>query len=93
VATEPAGSITIGELTGQHSPSEGGRRFEVLWTLEPRPVRDAAVTCARLAESFRPGLRLLDRLPAEPTPPACAELRRAARLLTRMAAYLGGPPA
>lgn len=65
----------------------------MVWALEPRPVRDAAVACARLAESFRPGLRLLDRLPAEPAPPACAELRRAAGLLTRMAAYLGGLPA
>jgi MerR family transcriptional regulator, light-induced transcriptional regulator len=76
------------EFPGQRQVSDADRRFEVLWTLDPRPVRDAAVTCARLAESFSPGLNLLDRLPAEPAPPISADLQRATGLLTRMAAYL-----
>jgi MerR family transcriptional regulator, light-induced transcriptional regulator len=76
------------EFPGQRQVSDADRRFEVLWTLDPRPVRDAAVTCARLAESFSPGLNVLDRLPAEPAPPISADLQRATGLLTRMAAYL-----
>jgi MerR family transcriptional regulator, light-induced transcriptional regulator len=81
------------EFPGQQRVSDADRRFEVLWTLDPRPVRDAAVTCARLAESFSPGLNLLDRLPAEPAPPISADLQRATGLLTRMVAYLDGRPA
>jgi MerR family transcriptional regulator, light-induced transcriptional regulator len=76
------------EFPGQRQVSDADRRFEVLWTLDPRPVRDAAVTCARLAESFSPDLNLLDRLPAEPAPPISLDLQRATGLLTRMAAYL-----
>jgi DICT domain-containing protein len=76
------------EFPGQTAASEADRRFEVLWTLDPRPVREAAVTCARLAEAFSPGLSLLDRLPADPVPPISADLQRATGLLTRMAAYL-----
>jgi DNA-binding transcriptional MerR regulator len=81
------------EIPGQSRASDAGRRFEVLFTLDPRPVRDAAVTCARLAESFSPGLELLGRLPAEPAPPVSADLQRATGLLTRMAAYLDARPA
>ncbi|HEY0937651.1 MAG TPA: DICT sensory domain-containing protein, partial [Trebonia sp.] len=77
------------EFPGQRQTRDADRRFEVLWTLDPRAVRDAAVTCARLAESFSPGLSLLDRLPAEPAPPVSADLQRATGLLTRMAVYLG----
>ena len=76
------------EFPGQRQVSDANRRFEVLWSLDPRPVRDAAVTCARLAESLSPGFSLLDRLPAEPAPPASVDLQRATGLLTRMAAYL-----
>jgi hypothetical protein len=81
------------ETPGQPQASGAGRRFEVLFTLDPRPVRDAAVTCARLAESFSPGLELLGRLPAEPAPPVSADLQRATGLLTRMSAYLDAHPA
>ena len=76
------------EFPGQDGTSEADRRFEALWTLDPRPVRDAARTCARLAESFSPGLNLLSQLPAEPAPPVSPDLQRATGLLTRMAAYL-----
>jgi DICT domain-containing protein len=79
------------EFPGQKQASDADRRFEVLWTLDPRPVRDAALACARLAESFSPGLKLLDRLPAEPAPPVSADLQRATGLLTRMVAYLDDP--
>ena len=78
------------EFPGQRGVSDADRKFEVLWTLDPRPVREAAVTCARLAQSFSPGLNLQDRLPAEPAPPVSADLQRATGLLTRMTAYLNG---
>jgi DNA-binding transcriptional MerR regulator len=76
------------EFPGQRDTEDAGRRFEVVWTLDPRPVRDAARTCAGLAETFSPGLGALGRLPAEPAPPGCAELQRATGLLTRVASYL-----
>ncbi|HWG15868.1 MAG TPA: DICT sensory domain-containing protein [Streptosporangiaceae bacterium] len=81
------------EFPGQRDTGDASRRFEVLWTLDPRPVRDAALTCARLAESFSPGLELLGRLPAEPAPPVSADLQRATGLLTRMTTYLDSYPA
>jgi MerR family transcriptional regulator, light-induced transcriptional regulator len=80
--------LTAWEIPGQRGTAEANRRFEALWTLDPRPVREAAHTCARLAETFSPGLGLLDRLPAEPAPPVSADLQRATALLTRMASYL-----
>ena len=45
--------------------------------------------CAQLARSVRPGLgSLLAALPSDPPPPASADLRRAAGLLSRMTGYL-----
>ena len=76
------------EFPGQGEVDDGRRRFEVLWTLDPRPVRDAALTCAHLADALSPGLGVAGRLPAEPAPPASADLQRATGLLTRMATYL-----
>jgi DICT domain-containing protein len=81
------------EIPGQRGAADANRRFEALWTLDPRPVREAAHTCARLAESFSPGLGLAGRLPAEPAPPVSADLQRATALLTRMASYLDHHPA
>jgi DICT domain-containing protein len=80
------------EFPGQSGTGDGERRFETLWTLDPRPVRDAARTCARLAEAFCPGLSLLGDLPAEPAPPVSADLQQATGLLTRMTAYLDRQP-
>jgi DICT domain-containing protein len=80
------------EFPGQGGTDEANRRFEALWTLDPRAVREAARACARLAESFRPGLGLLGRLAAEPAPPVSADLQRATGLQTRMASYLDHRP-
>jgi DICT domain-containing protein len=78
------------EFPGQ--PQDGGdagRRFEVIWSVDPQVVRSAANICAQLARSVRPGLdALLGALPSEPPPPASADLRRAAGLLSRMTGYL-----
>jgi len=81
--------VTGWELPGQPQAADASRRFEVIWSVDPQVVRDAAAICAQLARSVRPGLdALLDALPSEPPAPASADLRRAAGLLTRMTGYL-----
>jgi DICT domain-containing protein len=80
--------LTAWEFPGQDAKADVDRRFEVLWTLSPRAVRDAATICAQLAEQFSPGLRLLHRLPSGPPPPASADLQQATGLLNRMVSYL-----
>ena len=81
--------VTGWELPGQPKTADAGRRFEVIWSVDPRVVRSAAMICAELARPARPGLdRLLDSLPSEPAPPGSADLRRAAGLLNRMTGYL-----
>ena len=77
--------VTGWEFHGQPQAADPSRRFEVIWSVDPQVVRDAA-SCAQLARS---GLGpLLDFLPSEPPAPASADLRRAAGLLTRMTSYL-----
>jgi len=77
------------EFPGQPQAADASRRFEVIWSVDPQVVRDAAAICAQLARSARPGLGpLLDALPSEPPAPASADLRRATGLLTRMTSYL-----
>ena len=81
--------VTGWEFPGQPQAADASRRFEAVWSVDPQIVRDAAVICAQLARSARPGLGpLLDTLPSEPPAPASADLRRAAGLLTRMTSYL-----
>ena len=81
--------VTGWEFPGQPQAADASLRFEVIWSVDPQVVRDAAVICAQLARSARPGLGpLLDSLPSEPPAPASADLRRAAGLLTRMTSYL-----
>ena len=81
--------VTGWEFPGQPQAADANRRFEVIWSVDPQVVRDAAAICAQLARSARPGLGpLLDALPSEPPAPASADLRRAAGLLTRMTGYL-----
>lgn len=66
-----------------------GRRFEVLWSVDPRVVRDASLVSATLADHYRPGWRAagdmnLDEEVAE----ISEELRRASELFNRMLGYL-----
>lgn len=80
-------------VTGWEFPGQQGtgadRRFEVMWSVDPRVVRDAATICAQLAESLVPGsVRLLSDLPSDPPLPASADLHRAVGLLNRMTGYL-----
>jgi MerR family transcriptional regulator, light-induced transcriptional regulator len=81
--------VTGWEFPGQPHVADVGRRFEVIWSIDPQVVSHAAAICTQLARSARPELkRLLARLPADPAPPASDELRRAAGLLYRMTGYL-----
>jgi MerR family transcriptional regulator, light-induced transcriptional regulator len=81
--------VTGWEFPGQPQAADASRRFEVIWSVDPQVVRDAATICAQLARSAHPGLGpLVDALPSEPPAPASADLRRAAGLLTRMTSYL-----
>ncbi len=76
------------EIPGQHGVPDDARRFEVVWSLDPAVVRDAALICVRLAEYLAPELRLARLLPAGKPAPASADLRRATGLLSRMTGYL-----
>ena len=76
------------ELPGQHGVPDADRRFEVVWTLDPAAVRDAALICALLAEHLSPGLRLTRLLPPGTPSLASADLKRATGLLSRMTGYL-----
>jgi MerR family transcriptional regulator, light-induced transcriptional regulator len=79
------------EFPGQQGIPDTGRRFEVLWSVDPAAVRDAALICTQLARALSPGLdRLLGDLPAGTPPPASADLHRAIGLFNRMASYLDG---
>lgn len=60
----------------------------MVWTLDPAPVRDAALICALLAEHLSPGLRLARLLPPGNPPLASPDLKRATGLLSRMTGYL-----
>lgn len=81
-------------LTGWELPSRSGgadrdRQFEVLWTVDPLAVRDAATICVQLARSLAPGLgTLLDDVPSDPPPRASADLHQAIRLFNRITGYL-----
>jgi DICT domain-containing protein len=88
-APEYSAFVSAWEVPAQHSTPDAERRFEVLWSVEPPAVRDAAVICAQLACVLSPGLDpVLADLPPTPPAPASADLQRAIGLFNRMAAYL-----
>ncbi len=77
------------EFPGQKGVPDDRRRFEVLWSVDPPAVRDAALICAQIARMLSPGLgRILDDLPDATSPPASADLHRAIGLLNRIVSYL-----
>jgi MerR family transcriptional regulator, light-induced transcriptional regulator len=84
----PACMVAV-ERPGQEDAQDARRRFEVLWTVDPRAVRNASRVAAALADEYRPGWRTTE-LPglAEDPPGASADLRRASDLLTRTMGYL-----
>ena len=77
------------ERPGQDGEPDSRRRFEAVWTVDPRAVRYASRVAATLADEYRPGWRSdeLAMLDEEP-PAASADLRRASDLLSRMMGYV-----
>lgn len=80
-----AACLVGSEVPGQTRINDQDRRFETLWTLDPRVVRDAARVCARLAVSLKPQVqsRLGNRLVAS-LPEGSADLGRAEALFGRL---------
>jgi MerR family transcriptional regulator, light-induced transcriptional regulator len=77
------------EFPGQTGVPDARRRFEVLWSVDPLAIRDAALICAQIAGALSPSLgRLLGELPDGVPPPGSADLHRAIGLFNRMAGYL-----
>jgi DICT domain-containing protein len=77
------------EFPGQAGVPDARRRFEVLWSVDPAAVSDAALICAQIACALSPGLgRLPADLPDGTPPPASADLQRAIGVFNRMASYL-----
>lgn len=77
------------EFPGQSGVPDARRRFEVLWSVDPPVVRDAALTCAQIAAALSPSLsHLPGELPDVTPPPASADLQRAIGVFNRMTSYL-----
>jgi DICT domain-containing protein len=77
------------ERPGQDGEPDSRRRFEAVWTVDPRAVRYASRVAAALAEEYRPGWRSAELAMLDEEPPAAsADLRRASDLLSRMMGYV-----
>ncbi len=77
------------ERPGQPPSPDDRRRFEVVWSVDPAVVRDAARLCAGLADTLRPGGEPLAWPELSDAPaPGSADLRRASQLVNRMIGYL-----
>lgn len=84
----PACMVAV-ERPGQEGVTDSRRRFEAVWTVDPRAVRHASRVAAQLADEYCPELHMADlALLAEEPPGASADLRRASGLLTRTMGYL-----
>jgi len=76
------------ERPGQEAVRDSRRRFEAVWTVDPRAVRDASRMAAALADEYRPEWRTTDlALLADEPPAASTDLRRATDLLNRTMGY------
>ena len=77
------------ERPGQDGEPDSRRRFEAVWTVDPRAVRYASRVAATLADEYRPGWRSVELAMLDEEPPAAsADLRRASDLLSRMMGYV-----
>ena len=83
--------LTAWELPGQSTVPDKQRLFECVWTVEPGAVREAARTCAQVAQQFGhdEAVPLLYELADDPPPPP-PELLQATALLNRVVAYVDG---
>jgi MerR family transcriptional regulator, light-induced transcriptional regulator len=81
--------LTAWELPGEEGRDDLRRRFEVIWSIEPEVVRDAALAAVEIAAQSLPSIESL--LPArlrEPAPPSGDDLQTAIALTNRMLAYV-----
>jgi hypothetical protein len=84
------------QMPGQDPAQDAGpdagpdvRRFEVLWSVDPRVVRDASRVAAALADEYAPGWRPGGLTGTDEDPPqASPDLARASELFNRMLGYL-----
>jgi MerR family transcriptional regulator, light-induced transcriptional regulator len=76
------------EIPGQRATQDADRCFEVLWTVDPRAVRDAAQICVQLTHAFAPTTARSLSMPTDIPPAAGADLRRSVGLLNRMVGYV-----
>jgi DICT domain-containing protein len=85
-----AAFLAAWERPGQDAVPDLERRFETVWSVEPRLVREAARIAAGLVERTAPELLdpIVERLRHTP-PPSADELRLVGALTNRMVAYVG----
>jgi MerR family transcriptional regulator, light-induced transcriptional regulator len=84
----PACLVAV-QRPGQDAVPESHRRYEAVWTVDPRAVRQASRVATELAHEYRPELRTTElALLANEPPGSSADLRRASGLLTRTMGYL-----
>lgn len=81
--------LTAWELPGQTEVADRDRIFETLWTVEPAAVRDAARTCARIAQQHDvpQAAPLLYQMADEPQP-VLADAATVTALFNRVVAYV-----
>lgn len=82
------------EPTTARPVTDRERRFEVIWSVEPEVVGEAAGMCAAIAAGTAPALAAttLATLDSEPRPTAADQLRLAAAITNRTLALLGDRP-
>lgn len=77
------------EVPEQQGVKDSIRRFEMIWSVDPRVVRDAAQINVALAQMFAPDLGgALSGLLSGTPPTASADLRRSTGVLNRMIGYV-----
>jgi len=86
-APDHPAALAAWEVPGQDGVRDRDRLFELVWSLEPRVVREAARVCARLAASLDPDLGEFVQLEAT-APSSSEELRAATTMFSRLVAYV-----
>jgi DNA-binding transcriptional MerR regulator len=84
-----AAALTAWELPGQDGVPDRERRFETIWTVDPRAVRDAARTSVEVAR----GRGAVEAAPllyelADSPPLTVADLESVSTMFTRVVAYV-----
>ena len=89
-APDYAAFLSGWERPGQDGVNDLDRRFETVWSVEPRLVRDASRIAAGFLERSAPDLlEPIEGRLRETPPPSGDELRLVSALTNRMVAYVG----